>query len=1002
MGADRNGKTGEAREADPWRDLGLTVRAEWPAGPDDPDDGDLQGDVGGSGGRSDHDGGVGAFEAPGAWSDVVWRAWAALAAPVAPNLTKPIAEKGIPAALRRRTPASEGFAPERSVRAIVERVTGGLAYAGLKSGRLAGGEAALAFRETLGRGLATGAIALAPELARGVGVEWAYGRESTLSPIPARASAIPVLDQISLGAALRTAFARDVEAAALAAGALTMRRRLGDLIAAAQDGADPRGNAALARAITLARADGVMDGVIRRILNLIVQGRSDLAATFAGALDEAAGVRRLAGREPLALDVSAAPDETLMEGAHAAAAAAVCGLPLEIRFAPAAPLRAWAGVNAAAFASPDGEYDGESLAEHAGVAALAVAIASDLCGGGHPAIAPLDLSGALWRLGLGYDTEDGRTAAADMAARIAHAAAAADVQFTTDAAEPIAILAGAAAAGFAPQPGLEIIAAAHGGRTANPHLEAGLLTLGLCPQDAASAIAHVCGRRTLIGAPGVNPASLAAAGFGARQIAALQDAVREGHSLRHSATVWVLGEDFVADVLGLDVGRAARPGFDLLAAIGFAPDDIRRADAYIFGAHTLDDAPGGLHRYADVFSADIPLDARVAMGGAIAEATGAGVVIDAALPANMVAETVESLILDAEHAGVAAVRFVKPGAGALDAVDDPWADEAPKRIEDLVARAGGVTQTRVVERVVERSAQRRRLPDRRKGYIQKATVGGHKVYLHTGEFEDGDLGEIFIDMHKEGAAFRSLMNNFAISISIGLQYGVPLDEFVDAFVFTRFEPAGDVTGNDRIQRATSILDYIFRELAVSYLDRNDLAEVDPAASADGLGRGVQAEKIDEHAAARLISKGFSRGLAPDNLLLFTPRGGERTPTQGGAPMPIGGGAKPGWGQPESPRDARMGDLRTRPDLPAAGAPKGGPGSGESGHGPRAASAGPNPTLAQGETEARRAARLLGARPPGRPVEESDTEACPACGHYTLVQGPIGVVCEACGYTVKAS
>ena len=127
---------------------------------------------------------------------------------------------------------------------------------------------------------------------------------------------------------------------------------------------------------------------------------------------------------------------------------------------------------------------------------------------------------------------------------------------------------------------------------------------------------------------------------------------------------------------------------------------------------------------------------------------------------------------------------------------------------------------RVIERVI-REVRRSRLPERRKGYTQKATVGGHKVYLRTGEYEDGQIGEIFIDMHKEGAAFRSLMNNFAIAVSIGLQYGVPLDEFVEAFTFTRFEPQGLVTGNDTIKMATSILDYIFRELAISYLDRHD-------------------------------------------------------------------------------------------------------------------------------------------------------------------------------------
>ena len=132
----------------------------------------------------------------------------------------------------------------------------------------------------------------------------------------------------------------------------------------------------------------------------------------------------------------------------------------------------------------------------------------------------------------------------------------------------------------------------------------------------------------------------------------------------------------------------------------------------------------------------------------------------------------------------------------------------------------------IAERIVVRYlAKRRRLPDRRKGYTQKAVIGGHKVFLRTGEYDDGTLGEIFIDMHKEGAAFRSLMNAFAIAISIGLQHGVPLEKFVDQFLFSRFEPNGIVMGNERIKMATSLIDYIFRELAVNYLGRDDLAHV---------------------------------------------------------------------------------------------------------------------------------------------------------------------------------
>src|SRR5881227_2644161 len=163
----------------------------------------------------------------------------------------------------------------------------------------------------------------------------------------------------------------------------------------------------------------------------------------------------------------------------------------------------------------------------------------------------------------------------------------------------------------------------------------------------------------------------------------------------------------------------------------------------------------------------------------------------------------------------------------------------------MVQRTTIVTE-RIVEKIIEkvRAQEREKLPHRRKGYAQKAIVGGHKVYLHTGEYENGRLGEIFIDMHKEGAAFRSLMNNFAIAISIGLQYGVPLEEFVEAFTFTRFEPSGLVEGNDAIKMATSILDYLFRELAISYLGRNDLAHVQPTdLQPDAMGKGVKEGEI---------------------------------------------------------------------------------------------------------------------------------------------------------------
>src|SRR5207253_1607953 len=191
--------------------------------------------------------------------------------------------------------------------------------------------------------------------------------------------------------------------------------------------------------------------------------------------------------------------------------------------------------------------------------------------------------------------------------------------------------------------------------------------------------------------------------------------------------------------------------------------------------------------------------------------------------------------------------------------------------------------------------ERERMPDLSKGYTQKAVVGGHKVYLRTGEYDDGRLGEIFIDMHKEGAALRSLLNNFAIAVSLGLQYGVPLEEYVDAFTFTRFEPAGPVQGNDSIKYSTSILDYVFRELAVSYLERFDLAHIDPNQSGfDALGKGVEEGRPpvaggSAAGAARYVSRGLTRSRT-DKLVVMPGGGDGRGAT---SPSPLAGEGRGG-------------------------------------------------------------------------------------------------------------
>ncbi|MDX1401538.1 MAG: vitamin B12-dependent ribonucleotide reductase, partial [Kiloniellales bacterium] len=225
-------------------------------------------------------------------------------------------------------------------------------------------------------------------------------------------------------------------------------------------------------------------------------------------------------------------------------------------------------------------------------------------------------------------------------------------------------------------------------------------------------------------------------------------------------------------------------------------------------------------------------------------------------------------------------------------------NEAVDEMEERIAAApqpeqARIVAERVIERVIHKAQGRRKLPQRRKGYTQKAIVGGHKVYLRTGEYEDGNVGEIFIDMHKEGAAFRSLMNNFAIAISIGLQYGVPLEEFVEAYIFTRFEPSGMVEGNDAIKMSTSVLDYIFRELAISYLGRNDLAHVEPGDIVpDSIGRGDDEgtlPQVKEEVVVEQIKRYASTGYVRNQLLVLD--GGNRTEASSGQLHNLGTGAE---------------------------------------------------------------------------------------------------------------
>ena len=322
------------------------------------------------------------------------------------------------------------------------------------------------------------------------------------------------------------------------------------------------------------------------------------------------------------------------------------------------------------------------------------------------------------------------------------------------------------------------------------------------------------------------------------------------------------------------------------------------------------------------------------------------------------------------------------------------------------ARAEAVAE-RIVERIVEKAIrEREKLPNRRKGYAQKANVGGHKVYLHTGEYEDGRLGEIFIDMHKEGAAFRSLMNNFAIAISLGLQYGVPLEEYVDAFIFTRFDPAGIVQGNDAIKNATSILDYVFRELAISYLGRNDLAHVAPGDTGTTAVGGEPQVKATPDSA---VSHGLFRGKRPLALVdrpaaeargsndPGTPRG-----PSSGSVTAIGGSGARGLAATalrrevaESAPQMKLGLAEAAPAAKAKPAEAAPAARGESpAYKPAGSYARSEAAKAEGPSKAERsaAARMAGYQ----------GDACPECGNFTLVRNGTCLKCDTCGGTTGCS
>jgi ribonucleoside-diphosphate reductase alpha chain len=566
-------------------------------------------------------------------------------------------------------------------------------------------------------------------------------------------------------------------------------------------------------------------------------------------------------------------------------------------------LPAWTGVEAAEVASAIERVSRTRLAVRVGIGgaasdatapAVAVNVARYAATGDLPLLSadlaaiatllpgcPVHLAGlaaAVMSQGLAYDSEAGVAAAQ----KICAAASSAVTGLTVDHLSPASIQwLSAESCGADP---VDLLLAHEDEQT--PELSqcvSAALTTAASKDEAQDVRLRILGARTLDQIDGLERHRLESRGMPEDALDRIEQALKEGLSLAAAFSRWVVGDEVIRKRLGLNPEAYDTDGEGLLRALGISAREIDEARVAVQGRRRPVSNPKSPLAKVLARSDGVTPEARVRLAKAIAPHLSRQPVITIATgeQSDTMRMTVHASVRAAMGAGLG-VR-IEAGRPAVDAELQQRISEAKRR-----ARAPVHSETQTFERHPQPLpvasahehdevliAERRRLPDRRKGYIQKATVGGHKVYLHTGEFDHGELGEIFIDMHKEGAAFRSLMNNFAIAISIGLQYGVPLEEYVDAFIFTRFEPAGEVTGNDSIRKATSILDYIFRELAVSYLGRDDLAEVENV-SHDGLGSGANEGEeptvpVQPVRPEQLISKGFSRGVMPDNIVPFTAR-----------------------------------------------------------------------------------------------------------------------------------
>jgi ribonucleoside-diphosphate reductase alpha chain len=387
----------------------------------------------------------------------------------------------------------------------------------------------------------------------------------------------------------------------------------------------------------------------------------------------------------------------------------------------------------------------------------------------------------------------------------------------------------------------------------NQSIPAALTTLGYSLVEIDEIVAYAVGRGTLEGCPTIDHQALRARGFSDDAIARVEKALPMSFDIGNAFAPHVVGSDTLLE-LGLSEEELADWRLDILDRLGFSRDEIDTANTYACGTMTVEGAPHLKEEHLPVFDCAnrcgkrgtraIAYDGHILMMAAAQPFISGAISKTINMPADAALDDIKRAYTLSWQKMLKAVALYRDGSKLSQPLSIAISAEDEEQLAEAVA-GGDVRQVAeaIAERVVIRyQARRRRLPQRRTGFTQKAAVGGHKVYIRTGEYEDGSVGEIFLDMHREGAAFRSLMNCFAIAVSLGLQYGVPLEEFVDAFVFTRFEPSGIVGGHERIKMATSVIDYVFRELAITYLGRDDLAQV----SAEDIRHDAVGQGKDQH------------------------------------------------------------------------------------------------------------------------------------------------------------